>query len=111
MNPPSPSVPSMTPELPSAVGSGETEFVISNLPAEPTSIDVVVTAASSQPQTEEIVGKAQNASLYSDGAKLSAALAFADGVATFAITNQRMSQEDTFSRVIVVADGQTFTFE
>lgn len=111
MNPPSPSVPSLTPELPAAVGSGTTEFVISGLPAEPTSIDVVVTSSSTSTQSEEIVGKAQNATLYDNGATLSAALAYADGVASFAIRNDRMGQEDLFARVIVVAGGTTYTFE
>lgn len=113
MNPPSPSVPSLTPELPAFLsGSTPLVFEIRNLPAEPTSIQVDIrNSASPSDSSAEIVGKALNASLYNGGAHVSAAMTYSEGTASFGIGNDHLQPTDPFLRVIVVAGGQTFTFE
>lgn len=113
MNPPSPSVPSLTPDLPISVGTGSpVAFEIRNLPAEPTSIEVNITnSVAPADNSAEIVGKTQGASLYNGGASLTTALAYDEGTATFSITSDHLRDVDQYIRVIVVAGDQTFTFE
>lgn len=101
MNPPS-----ISPTLPFEFGDGEVVFEITGMPEMPSSVDVTLESL-----TQEIVGKHEGDSLFDDGAELSSEVIFANGKVTFAITNTNSAEDAEFVRVIVVAGGQTFTFE
>ena len=109
MNPPTPSVPTIDPSLP-ATNTGETEVVIEvdNLQESPSSVDAVISFGSAG-QAIELVGKTQGADLGSGSATLTHAISFADGVMSFGITKNHA--DFSIDRVIIVAGGQTFTFE
>lgn len=72
-------------------------------------MDVAYKSANIDPITEELVGKSAESMILGYNAQLTTALSYADGVAQWGIT--KASGEGDIIRVIIVADGQTFTFE
>lgn len=109
VNPPSPSVPSLNVELPAEIGTEHVEFNISDLPGEPTSIDATFSYGTAQSATIELIGKQSGVDLIANVVTLETAVAYEDGVATFTLVENH--QLSTLNRLIVVAGGQTFTFE
>lgn len=111
MNPPSPSVPTIEPDLPvSNTGNTEVVVEVDNLPENPSSVDVGFTFGSSSAITSvELVGKQANADIGDGAATLTHAISFADGVLSFGVTQNHSSF--TITRVIIVAGERTFTFD
>ena len=109
MNPPSPAVPSLNVELPATIGTQPVEISISDLPASPTSIDAAFSYETSSSASMELLDKHDGDDLIPNVVTLQRAVTYADGVATFTLVENHVQSQLT--RLIVVADGQTFTFD
>lgn len=115
MNPPSPTGPSLTPNVPRTIDDGELLFTLDGV-GEPTSLEVVAITGGTPEEpfygTAELVNKLVGAELFDGGATLTTAITpIGESVWKFGITRDHMPATTPIVRVIVVTADGTFTFE